>query len=148
MSVTKRKGFAMIMAIFVVIMVALGGTLLISNAAKGGKSISDSYLRAQAELLVQSATDYALMRAQGVDTTGGSCLNQLNITVNDSSATPMFDITVDLAYSFEGAAAAGCTTLADTTGKDTMVLIDATAVTRATITTEPIRAHKRSWQKL
>jgi len=138
----------MIMAVFVLIMVALGGTLLISNTAKGGKSISDSYLRAQAELLAQSATDYALMRAQGVNTAGGTCLNQLNITVNDSSATPMFDITVDLAYSFEGAAAAGCTRLADTTGKDTMVLIDATAVTRANITTEPIRAHKRSWQKL
>lgn len=148
MSVTKRKGFAMIMAIFVVIMVALGGTLLISNAAKGGKSISDSYLRAQAELLAQSATEYALMRAQGVDTTAGACLNQLNITVNDSAGTAMFDITVLLAYSFEGAPAAGCTTLADTTGKDTMVLIDATAVTRANITTEPIRAHRRSWQKL
>lgn len=148
MSVTKRKGFAMILAIFVVVMVALGGALLLSNAAKGSKSISDNYLRAQAELLAQSATEYALMRAQGVDTTAGACLNQLNITVNDAGGTAMFDVNVSLAYSFEGAAAAGCTTLADTTGKDTMVLIDATAVTRATITTEPIRAHRRSWQKL
>ncbi|MDP2849790.1 MAG: type II secretion system protein [Sulfuricurvum sp.] len=148
MSVTKRKGFAMILAIFVVVMVALGGALLLSNAAKGSKSISDNYLRAQAELLAQSATEYALMRAQGVDTTAGACLNQLNITVNDAGGTAIFDINVSLAYSFEGAAAAGCTTLADTTGKDTMVLIDATAVTRATITTEPIRAHRRSWQKL
>lgn len=148
MSVTKRKGFAMILAIFVVVMVALGGALLLSNAAKGSKSISDNYLRSQAELLAQSATEYALMRAQGVDTTAGACLNQLNITVNDAGGTAMFDVNVSLAYSFEGAAAAGCTTLADTTGKDTMVLIDATAVTRATITTEPIRAHRRSWQKL
>ncbi|OHD77613.1 MAG: hypothetical protein A2023_04010 [Sulfuricurvum sp. GWF2_44_89] len=150
MSVIKRKGFAMIMAIFVVVMVALGGTLLLSNAAKGSKSISDNYLRAQAELLAQSATEYALMRAQGVDTAavGNPCLNQLNITVNDAGGTAMFDVNVSLAYSFEGVAAVGCTTLADTTGKDTMVMIDATAVTRAIITTEPIRAHKRSWQKL
>lgn len=148
MSVTKRKGFAMILAIFVVVMVALGGTLLLSNAAKGSKSISDNYLRAQAELLAQSATEYALMRAQGVDTTAGACLNQLNITVNDAGGTAMFDVNVSLAYSFEGAVAAGCTALANTTGKDTMVMIDATAVTRANITTEPIRAHRRSWQKL
>ncbi|MDP3290683.1 MAG: type II secretion system protein [Sulfuricurvum sp.] len=152
MSVTKRKGFAMILAIFVVVMVALGGALLLSNAAKGSKSISDNYLRAQAELLAQSATEYALMRAQGVDTTAGACLNQLNITVNDAGGTAMFDINISLAYSFENVAPATCealdANLTDMTGKDTMVLIDATAVTRATITTEPIRAHRRSWQKL
>lgn len=138
----------MILAIFVVVMIALGGTLLLSNASKGSKSISDNYLRAQAELLAQSATEYALMRAQGVNTAGGTCLNQLNITVNDAGGTAMFDVNVSLAYSFEGAAVAGCTTLANMTGKDTMVMIDAAAVTRASITTEPISAHKRSWQKL
>jgi len=150
MSVTKRKGFAMIMAIFVVVMIAAGGALLLSNAAIGSKSISDNYLRSQAELLAQSATEYALMRTQGVDTTGGTCLNQLNITVNDSGANPMFDINVSLAYSFEGAAVAGCTTLTNNTGKDTMVLIDATVTTNtdANISTEPVRAHRRSWQKL
>ena len=148
MSVTKRKGFAMILAIFVVVMIAAGGSILLSNAATGSKSITDNYLRSQAELLAQSATEYALMRAQGVDTAGGTCLNQLNITVNDAGGDAMFDVNVSLAYSFEGGAAAGCTTLADTTGKDTMVMIDATAVTRTTITTEPIRAHRRSWQKL
>lgn len=149
MSVIKRKGFAMIMAIFVVVIVASGGALLLSNAAKGGKSISDSYLRTQAELLAQSATEYALMRAQDVNTSAGTCLNQLNITVNDAGGTQMFDINVSLAYSFEGTSplGAGCTTLASNTGKNTMVLIDAT-VTDHNISTEEIRIHKRSWQEL
>ncbi|WP_295052291.1 type II secretion system protein [Sulfuricurvum sp.] len=147
MSAIKRKGFAMIMAIFVVVLVALGGALLLSNTAIGSKSISDNYLRTQAELLAQSATEYALMRAQGVDTTGGTCLNQLNIRVNDASGSNMFDINVSLAYSFEGAASAGCTALAQNTGKDTMVLIDAT-VSDHNLGTEDIRIQKRSWQKL
>ncbi len=149
MSVIKRKGFAMILAIFVVVIVASGGALLLSNASIGSKSISDSYLRAQAELLAQSATEYALMRAQDVNTSAGTCLNQLDIRVNDADGNNMFDINVSLAYSFEGASpiGAGCTTLASNTGKNTMVLIDAT-VTDHDISTEEIRTHKRSWQEL
>lgn len=153
MSVTnQRKGFAMIMAIFVVVLVAMGGVLLLSNAARGSKSITDNYLRAQAELLAQSATEYALMRAQGTDTTAGTCLNQLNITVNDASGNAMFDINVSLVYSFQGAAPTNagvkiCTTLTENTGKDTMVLIDA-SVTDHNLGTEDIRVQKRSWQKL
>ena len=149
---TKRSGFAMILAIFVVVLVALGGAILLSNATMGSKSISDNYLRAQAELLAQSATEYALMRAQGVDTTGGTCLNQLNITVNDASGAAAYDINTSLAYSFQGddALAAGCNAIADMTGKPTMVLLDVTVTTRtaANLSTEPIRIHKRSWQKL
>ncbi len=151
MSATKRKGFAMILAIFVVVLVALGGVLLLSNSAIGSKSISDNYLRAQAELLAQSATEYALMRAQGVNTSGGNpCLNQLNITVNDAGGVPSFDISVSLAYSFRGNVPPGsiCTTLGKNTGKDTTVLIDATVTSNVNLTTEPIRVHHRSLQKL
>lgn len=152
MYATKRSGFAMILAIFVVVIVAIGGAMLLSNTTVGSKSISDNYLRAQAELLAQSATEYTLMRAQDVNTTGGACLNQLNITVNDSEGEAAYDINTSLAYSFQGddADAAGCNAIADMTGKPTMVLIDVTVTTNldANLSTEPIRIHKRSWQKL
>lgn len=151
MFATNRKGFAMILAIFVVVLIALGGTLLLSNAAIGSKSISNGYLRSQAELLAQSATEYALMRAQGIDTSGGSCLNQLNITVYNSNGAvagnEMFDISVSLVYSFRGAHAAGCAWVAENTGNDTTVLIDAT-VRDHNLSTESIQVHKRSWEKL
>ena len=77
---------------------------MLNNAAVGSKSISDNYLRAQAELLAQSATEYSLMRAQDVNTSavGNPCLNQLNITVNDAGGTAMFDINSTLTYSFKG----------------------------------------------
>ncbi len=137
----------MIMAIFVIVMIAAGGALLMRNAAIGSKSVTDNYLRAQAELLAQSATEFALMQAQGVNTAGGTCLNRLNITVNDAVGTPMFDINASLAYSFSGAAPAACDALVQNTGKETMVLIDVRVDDR-NLTTEDIRVHKRSWQKL
>ncbi|MFY9142434.1 hypothetical protein [Sulfuricurvum sp.] len=151
MSGINRKGFAMILAIFIIVMIAAGGTILLKNASVGSKSIGDNYLHAQAELLGQSATEFALMRAQGVNTAAGTCLNQLNITVYNANGTAagdkMFDINVSLAYTFRGAAPAACTTLASNTGKDTMVLID-TMVTDHNIGTEEVRVQKRSWQKL
>ena len=150
MYVTKRSGFAMILAIFVVLLVALGGVLLLSNATKGAKSVGDNYLYAQAELLAMSATEFAVMRAQGFNISGGNCLENLNIVVNDTNSAPMFNANVSLAYSFRGAAPALCTSahiLATGTGKDTMILMDVT-VEDSNLSTEPIRVHKRSWQKL
>ncbi|MGA9046105.1 hypothetical protein [Sulfuricurvum sp.] len=147
---TKRSAFAMILAIFIVVLVALGGVMLLSNASTGAKSIGDNYLRAQAELLAMSATEFAVMRAQGFDISAGNCLENLNITVNDAAGAPAYDVSVSLAYSFRGAAPSNCTAahvLASGTGKDTMILMDV-SVEDHNLSTESIRVHKRSWQKL
>ncbi len=143
----------MILAIFVVVLVALGGVLLLGNASIGAKSMGDNYLRAQAELLAMSATEFAVMRAQGFDisaASGGHCLENLDINVTDASGAPMFDANVSLAYSFRGAPPVGCASVLSPiagTGKDTMILMDVT-VTDINLSTEPIRVHKRTWQKL
>lgn len=152
MYVTKRSGFAMILAIFVVILVALGGVLLLGGATKTTKVSGDKYLHAQAELLARSATEYALMRAQGFNNIAGAgrnCLDTLTINVTDAAgATAMFNIVATMQYSFIGAAPAGaCNVLNAFTGKDTTVLIDV-VVTDVGLSTEPIRVHERSWQKL
>jgi hypothetical protein len=143
----------MILAIVVVVLVAMGGVLLLSNASKGSKSLGDNYLRAQASLLADSATEFGVMRAQGFNRNGNTnCLDQLNITVNDASGTAAYDINVSYAYSFRfpNQNTACSNILADNTGKDTMMLLDVTVTTRAAanLSTEPIRIHKRSWQKL
>ncbi|ADR32989.1 hypothetical protein Sulku_0322 [Sulfuricurvum kujiense DSM 16994] len=151
MYATKRSGFAMILAIVIVVLVALGGVLLLRSSATGSKSVGDNYLKVQAELLADSATEFAVMRAQGFDHTGGNCLNNLNITVQDASGISAYDVNVSLAYSFRNPVVVGfndaCTRLADNTGKDTMILLDVT-VTDHNLSTEPIRVHKRTWQKL
>lgn len=150
----KRSGFAMILAILVVVLIALGGVLLLSNASKGAKSVGDNYVRAQAELLAESATEFGVMRAQGFDHGGGNCLNNMTITVYNSdgqaAGNEMFDITVTYAYSFRNPAGAfnnACNLLTDNTGKDTMMLMDVTVVDH-NLTTEGVRVHKRTWQKL
>lgn len=150
MYATKRSAFAMILAIFVVVLVALGGVLLLSNASMGSKSVGDNYLRAQAELLADSATEFGVLRAQGFNTNGNTdCLDTLNITVNDSGGSAMYDIVVNYAYSFRylNQNTSCSNILAHNTGKDTMMLLDVT-VTDRNLSTEPIRIHKRSWQKL
>lgn len=148
MYATKRSGFAMILAIFVVVLVAMGGALLMRSGAQESKAVGDKYLRAQAQLLAKSATEYAIMRVQGFNAAG--CLNQLNITVYNSNGAvagnEMFDVVVTMNYSFSGMAPAGiCNVLAASTGKDSSVLMDVT-VTDYNLSTEPIRVHERSWQ--
>lgn len=145
----KRRGFAMILAIIVVLLIAGGGAFVLSNAAKGGKTMGDNYLRVQADLLADSATEFAVMRAQDFNTSGGNCLNQLNITVQDAGGTTLFDANVSMFYSFRGAKPGACSGIGNT-GKDTTILVDTTVTTRpgANLSTEPIRVHKRSVQKL
>lgn len=149
MYVTKHKAFAMILAIFVVLLVASGGVLLLRNAATGTKSVGDNYLRAQAELLAESAAEYGVMRAQGDSSVAaGNCLNQLTIAVNDINGNTMFDVNVSMLYSFRGAAPTGtCNYLAQNTTKDSMILVD-TIISDHNLSTEPIRIHRRTWQKL
>lgn len=144
----------MIMAIAIVMLVAAGGMLLLSNASIGSKSITDNYLKIQADLLAQSATEFALMRAQDANTsTANGCLNNINISVkNENASQDMYDINITLSYSYKNATPTACTsrTIAQNTGKASMVLLDVTVTTNAAaqISTEPIKVHRRSWQKL
>jgi len=149
MSVTKkRRGFAMILAIFIVLLVAAGGALLLSNTTMGAKGVSDTYLHTQAELLAESATEFAVMRAQGFDTSGGHCLENLNITINDASGSAMFDANVSMSYSSGVTKPVNCTNwVAVDPSLPTMILVDV-AVTDHNLSTEPIRVFKRSWQNL
>lgn len=137
----------MILAIVVVLLIAAGGALILSNASIGSKSMGDNYLRAQAELLAQSATEFAVMRAQGFDTSTGNCLNQLNITVEDASGNAMFDANVSMFYSFRDAKPAACNGIGNTL-KDATILVDTVVTSKPTLSTEPIRVYRRSSQQL
>lgn len=139
----------MILAIFVLVLVAMGGVLILGNTSMGGKSVGDNYVHAQAELLADSATEYAVMRAQGFDTTTGNCLNTVNITVQDATGAPAYTISTNLQYSFSGVKPNNqCALLAENTGNATMVLVDVTVTSNTVLADGQIRVHKRSWQKL
>lgn len=152
MSAIKRSGFAMIMAIFIIVLIALGGVMILNNTSVSAKAASDKYIRAQAELIADSATEFAVMRVQGFNTAGGNCLNQITINVNDSSGAAAYVANVTLQYSFRNNRPAGggtCNVVQENTGKDTSVLVDVavTANPDANLSTEPVRVHRRSWQK-
>lgn len=153
----QRPGFSMIVAIFVVLIVAWLAAQVLHVASNESKGTGDRYLRYQAELLAESATDYAVMRIGDYnESVGNNCLEDINITVNDASTppVPMYDIGMTIYYSYKGAAPANCPAKnvlspATGTGLDSMVLIDTTVAARevSNLSTEPIRVHHRSWQK-
>ena len=150
---SRRRAFAMIMAIVILVLVATGGAILLQNVSRTTKIVGNNYLRSQAELLADSATEFAIMRVQGFDTSGGHCLENLDINVTDANNNVMFDANVTIHYSFNGTAPAQCTNvLATNTAQGTLMLIDTTITTNPTLqndgTLEPITVHKRSWQVL
>lgn len=145
-----RRGFSMITAIVFMILVATLGALAISLSNLSTKQTSDLYLREQAELLAQGATEYALLAISGHDFTA-NCLNTINSTYTQDGVTILFDINVTLYYLGNGLPA-NCNTLTnnlnniDTNDSNRTVIID-TFVTDRNLSTEPIRIHRRTIQK-
>ena len=144
-----RRGFSLITAIVFMILVATLGTLALSLSNLSVKQTSDLYLREQAELLAQSATEYALLAISGHDFSA-NCLNTINATYTDGT-TILFDINISLYYLGNGLPS-GCSTLTnnlnniDTNDSNRTVIIDA-FVTDHNLSTEPIRIHRRTIQK-
>ena len=149
-----RKGFSMITAIVFMILVATLGALALSLSTTTVKQTGDLYLREQAELLVQSATEYALLAISGheINSTNG-CLNTINARYEN-----IFDINISIYYLGRGLPA-GCRDFSGTIGtpldintsdSNVTVMID-TIVSipiDKNVTTEPIRYFRRTLQKL
>lgn len=146
-----RRGFALLIAVGIVLMVAVIGGVVFAVSTDSVKRMNDDYLRLQAELLAKSAQEYALLRISGVDhdKSNGYCLEKLNIV-----ADPYYEINVTMRYLFTPAnTPSGCLVLAQpTTGMENSegtVLIDVvvTVNTAKAGLDEPISIHRRSLQK-
>ena len=118
----KKRGFALIAAIFFIILVATVAVTSLSTASMTARDTINAHAREQALLLAQSATEFAVMAMQGhiyrdttvavpqfnaagnpildpatgnqvtADVTGDNCLEHIDLTY------PGFAITVDLYY--------------------------------------------------
>ncbi len=151
-----RKGFSLITAIIFIVLVATIAALALSFSTFSTKQTSDLFLREQAELLVQSGTEYALLAISGhdINTTNG-CLNAINAQYPQAGATAMFDINVTINYLGRGLASASnnnCNILSDLVATDDSnitVIIDTivSTTTDNNISTEPIHLHRRTIQK-
>ncbi len=94
----QRSGFAMMMAIFVIVIIGTLMGLMISMSATTLKRTTNLYLKEQAVLLAKSATEYTLLAISGTDRTAG-CLTSIAIKYNPENTTdPIFNITTTIQY--------------------------------------------------
>jgi type II secretory pathway pseudopilin PulG len=143
-----RKGFSLITAVIFLVTIATLGALALSISTLSVKKSTDNFLYQQANLLVDSGINYALLAMSGHDY-NNSCLNQVNISYNDT-----FDINVTIHYIGKGLPS-GCNVLDDnlsTADSNRTVILDTIVQTKPKlitnkIITEPIRVHRRTLQK-
>lgn len=146
-----RRAFSMLTAIIFMVLVATLGALALSLSTTTAKQTGNLYLREQAELLVQSATEYALLAISGHDFSS-NCLNTISATYPESGTNKLFDINISLYYLGNGLPI-GCQTLTnnldniDTNESNLTVMIDTIVTSASGIAAEPIRLHRRTLQK-
>ncbi len=148
-----RRGFSMLTAIIFIVLVATIGAIALSFSSATVKQTSDLYLREQAELLLQSATEYALLAISGHNITANdNCLNTINAQFPKSGNDALFDINISIYYIGAGLPIgnAKCQKFSESNisyiDSNVTVIID-TIVQDHNISTEPIRLHRRTIQK-
>jgi len=144
---SQRGGFAMIMAVTVIVIVATIMALSLALTTQTTKKTTDLYLYEQAVLLSKSATEYALLRiAQD-----GPCTHTNDLTnFSDPSGLYTIDIKMQYVYTTNCAVAADnyfpAGTIMSTLEQNGTVVMDVTVSTN--VGTEPIRYFRRTLQKL
>lgn len=142
-----KKGFSLITAVLFLVLVATLGALALSLSTQTTKQTADLYLKEQAELLVQSGTEYALLALSAHDHSNDGCVETIDI-----SYETLFDINISLRY-FGSGLPTGCPTPSgvenniSTAESNMTVMIDTYVTSKDGIATEPIRLHRRTIQK-
>ncbi|GHV58605.1 hypothetical protein FACS1894103_0320 [Campylobacterota bacterium] len=133
-----RKGFSLVTAIFMMVLISVLGVAILSLAAMSSVQKSQSFLRAQAELLADSAIEYTILRIADTATPTSDAYTQVEthegwtrISEQKVIADP-FVITVKVKY-IDGVDELNGT-----------AFFDATAET--TIDNMPVRFHKKKHQ--
>ncbi len=144
-----RKGFSLLTAIIFLVLIATISALSISLSTQAVKQTTDIYLKNQAELLVRSGTEYAVLAMSGHDYNAG-CLERINSTYNN-----MFDINISIMYIGSGLTGVNCVQLGTnivTAESNRTVIIDTWVSTKQSLSDngtipDRIRMHRRSIQK-
>jgi len=139
-----RKGFSLLTAIVFLVLVATISVLALTLSTQSAKQTTDIFVKSQAELLLRSGTEYAMLAMSGFDYNATNCLNSLNMTYNNTH-----DINITISYIGSGLGA--CTNVLanniDTNESNRTVIIDTWVRTKDGIVSEPIVMHRRSIQK-
>lgn len=145
-----RRGFTMVIAIFFMVLVATLGAFALNLSSATAKHTTDIFLREQAELLAQGATEMAVERilSNPNQLSGTNCpgANFLSTRFPDNTENRLFDIRVDVIQIFGDIN--GCGTAISTDASKGTVILDVTVTANQNITNTPVRFHRRTIQKL
>ncbi|WP_373033582.1 type II secretion system protein [Sulfurovum sp.] len=160
----ERGGFAMIMAIFFMILIATLLSYMLSTTTETAKRTTNTYVNEQAQLLAKSAVEYAILRVSGVDRDGvdnvvgnadDACLNGFNIQYSPNG-NPLLDVNVSIKYigfsTIGNTAANQCmnfiNTISTAESNGTMLIDVYVSDSPGLMLSEPIRYHRRTLQKI
>ncbi len=130
-----RSAFSMIMAMFVMVILAVLSVLVFNLSGKVVQETTAQYRKEQAILLARSYTEFAILAIQGHDMITNGCLRQIkgdidstqfNIT-NPGGAKngEGYEVAINLNY-FNLPANIACASNTDSTSNDVSVLVDVT----------------------
>ncbi|MDP1615152.1 MAG: hypothetical protein Q8L68_05080 [Methylococcales bacterium] len=151
--ILKRPGMAMIMAIFFIIIIGGIMAIVINLTSQTSQRTTNVYLHEQAVALTRSATEYALLAVSGHNHNQlQNCINRIDAQY-PSAANPMFDINISLSYIGFGGLTGTCDdyiATIQTPESNGSILMDVVVTTNtdSNISTEPIRYHRRTLQKM
>jgi len=137
-----RKGFGIITAIIIMMTIATLMSFMIGLSSATVKQTTDVYLKQEAELMLRSTTEYALLAISGHDN-NANCVK--TVTINTTKFTASADIW------YIGNSIPNCTHILDntvvTSDSNYTAVLDVTVQTKAGIASEPIKLHRRTIQK-
>jgi len=87
-----RRGFSLLVAIIFILTLGIVMALSIALSSQSLEQSAKTYLIEQSQLLAKSATEYAILSAQGHDFSL-NCLNNINLNFNN-----LYDINITIHY--------------------------------------------------
>ena len=112
-----RKAFSMLMAIFIIVLMATVAAFIMSLAGKMVKETTAQFQREQSMLLAKSYTEYAIMAVTANEHNSSTCLNNITGGYGDiGGGNYLYNINVNISYIGDSNLDANCRTLSNSVG--------------------------------
>ena len=88
-----RNGFGLIQAIFFILAISFVGLVAIDYSKISMKTTTDTYLKEQAEIFMQSAIEFSILAILNHSRGPGTCLNNIRVISKDQRFIANVDVT-------------------------------------------------------
>ncbi|HHO42275.1 MAG TPA: type II secretion system protein [Epsilonproteobacteria bacterium] len=94
-----RKGFSLVTAIFVIVLMATLGVLVLSTTAKTTQNTITQFRHEQAALLAKSYTEFAILSVLDYNRTqNGDCIQTINGNIGNIDDGSGYQVTANISY--------------------------------------------------